>query len=560
VIENTSPHLARETSALHRTAERPRLRLRHTCILLITLQAACFAFVGSLKSLPFAPENDEARFVRAAGRMVVARDLDPQWFGHPGSTVIYPLAVLYALPGIIPGVGYHWLPTSDLLGEYQPGHARFYLIGRLMSIAYFVATIPLVYILGRDVFGWRAGLIGAWFSSIVPLAVSHAQVVRTDSAATFFGVFALVLCLRLLDFPTLRNQMTAAFVIGLAIATRYFMISLLAAFVVANLVNLRTGRLSWMQLARFVATGIAIALPAFLISTPYFVLDVPAVRRDLLLEAEPTHLGADGLSFFGNLAWYFFEALTNDLTLPLAFLAAIGLGMIARNHNSKQTVLAMFAFLFLVVISSSSLHWHRWTIQVIPLFCLFAAHALDVIVERAAIGLGHARNARGAMLATAAVLLPALALYQLVRHDRQQLYPTTSVRAREWLLRNAPAGSKIVSEQYGAPLAATPFVGEERYSLATSGGLRSYCDAGYRFIIVSSALYSRYLAEPQRYRSETAFYEELFSMRLLATFSPPPHWSLLPATLARDCVCSLSQTSGPPTISVYEPCGTTNRQ
>lgn len=29
--------------------------------------------------------------------MVVGGDLNPHWFGHPGSTVIYPLALLYGL-------------------------------------------------------------------------------------------------------------------------------------------------------------------------------------------------------------------------------------------------------------------------------------------------------------------------------------------------------------------------------------------------------------------------------------------------------------------------------
>ena len=42
-----------------------------------------------------APGADEPYFVLPAARMAWKGDPNPQWFGHPGSTVIYPLAIAY---------------------------------------------------------------------------------------------------------------------------------------------------------------------------------------------------------------------------------------------------------------------------------------------------------------------------------------------------------------------------------------------------------------------------------------------------------------------------------
>ncbi|MFZ2518587.1 MAG: hypothetical protein WA089_07790, partial [Anaerolineae bacterium] len=48
--------------------------------------------------LPYVLTGDgENAFIVPAVRMVVGGDLNPHWFGHPGSTVIYPLALLYGL-------------------------------------------------------------------------------------------------------------------------------------------------------------------------------------------------------------------------------------------------------------------------------------------------------------------------------------------------------------------------------------------------------------------------------------------------------------------------------
>ncbi len=528
------------------------MRRTTAALVAVSALAACAVLAGITKSLPFAPENDEPVFVHSAARIAASGNLNPQWFGHPGSTVIYPLALLYKVTSPTTGRVASLRADAELLTGYSSRHAWFYLVGRLVSLAYFVAAIPLVYRVGCLAFGERVGLVGAWLSSIVPLSVSHAQLVRTDSAGMFFGLLGLLCVLRLLDDPAPRHQLLAGAAIGLGVATRYFMVALVPVWVLANLLSVRLGRLPRSQMARATTMGLVAVAVSFLVATPYFAADFHSIRGALDLENEPAHLGADGLSFAGNLRWYVAQALPDDLSWPQAVAVGIGVGAALWRRRPAQLVLVGFVALFLAVISLSHLHWHRWTIQLVPVYCLFAAQGLDLCLT--ALQNHFLWNARSGDFARllSVLLLSAQPAYQLVRHELQQMRPTTRIQAREWVLRHVPPGSTIVEEQHSAPLSETSFRLGEQYSLATAGSPEEYSRQGYQYAIVSSGLYARYLAEPERYRRESAFYGQLFATKeLLAIFSPLPHPAALPAVLARDCYCSLTQTRGEPTIRVY---------
>ena len=537
-----------------RDASSPQVKVASVkSILALTVLAACLTLVGIRKSLPFGAENDEAVFVRASARIASSQNPNPGWFGHPGSTFIYPLALLYAAPSaVFPGRSFLRV-DPDLFTGYAPRHAGFYLTARLLAAAYFIAAIPLVYLIGRRSFSDRAALAGAWLFMTAPLAVSYAQIARTDSAATFFGLLALLALLRLSEAPALENAALGGVAVGLAVASRYFMVALVPVLVLASMEAFRPRRLlrplrRWLT----VSAALTACAAAFILTTPYLFLDFDTARKHLGLEMARTHLGADGLSPVGNLGWYLLSAFPADLSWPQVAAAALGLVLVARTRHLGPLLLAAFAATFLAAISLSSLHWHRWTIPMIPVLCLFAAHGVDAAVASTSRRFPVPRAAVRPLFVFLILLLSARPLYQLVRHDVQQAGSTTRVRARDWLLRNVAPGTRIAQEEYGPPLGGTDFDVEERYSLAANRPLRRYSEEGYRYLIVSSAIYERYLAEPERYQDESQFYAQLFDGgRLLAEFQPPPHPPILPHSLARDCFCSLSQTRGEPTIRIY---------
>jgi hypothetical protein len=488
----------------------------------ITCIALGFHLWGIRQNLPYTPEEDETTKVQPAVRMAASGSLNPGWFGNPGSTIIYPLAAIYRIWHAVAHGGTLFRPDPNLQVAFNSSSYEFYLLGRLMTIGYAVISVPIIYQIGRQAFGERVGLVGSWFSLLYPIAVEHAQMVRTDSAAVFFGMLSLWLCLKLYDRPTIRNQIMAGLAIGLSIATRYFMVALIPVLLAVD------GLVLWRQASRSarlkanwlgIGTGLLTVAVAFALSTPYFFLDFTTALENLAYEARSPLVG--GLSPSGNFLWYLTRAIPQSITWPQTMLAALGIALVLWRRQPQQMLLLGFVVTFLTGISLSPLHWYRWIIQILPLFALFISCALDAIIVFLSTRLRLTPSVQRGLIISALLLVSVWPAYQLVLLDLRQSSPSTRILAREWILRNLPAGSRITHEHYSVPLVRTDFVVSERFSLATNRTVDDYYHDGYRYLVVSSAIYGRYLYLPDRYSSEAAFYQTLFAEgHLLQQFEP----------------------------------------
>jgi hypothetical protein len=286
---------------------------------------------------------------------------------------------------------------------------------------------------------------------------------------------------------------------------------------------------------------------------PGFLPHFATVLQDLRHEARTAHLGADGLSPSGNLRWYLATAIPDALGWPVALLTLAGAVLVTRERRTKALSLLVLVAVFLGSVSLSSLHWERWIIPLLPVLALLAAVPLVRFFR--ALGARKAEH-RAVLVVTVSLGLLLASMpraSRLVRTGLQQLEPSTRVRARAWVLEHLPPGSRIAEEWYAAPLVGTGFLVTEHFSLAALPGpgfhippgslvrdivvpdvvLEDYARAGYDFLIVSSAIYGRYLAEPSRYPAEVAFYSHLFREdQLLQEFLP-------------------STTSRGPAVSIY---------
>ncbi len=504
-----------------------RAELPHGRVLLGGIVALALAvhLVGIRKDLPYAPEIDEPLVVNAAVRIGALIDTDPGWFGHPASTLIYSLAGVYRLWSV---VAYHGpLVGRDprLMSRFLADSGEFYLLGRLLNVAFALAALPLLWAVGRRAFDDAAGLVAAWFVILSPLAVEHAQMVRSDTSAAFFGLLALWLCLRCHEQPSARRHVVAGLAIGLAVASRYFMVLLVAPFAFLSAAawwGSEHRRSGWALGA--LALGMAAIPIGFLLAVPGFLANLPTVADNLRHEAKTSHLGADGLSPAGNLLWYLHEAIPDALSWPVALLAVAGVLLVLRDRQPKPLSLLVLVVAFLGGISLSSLHWERWLIPVLPVLALLAALSLVRLLRALGPGLRGRRLVRVVAVSLGVLVVSTPAVARIVRSSLQQLEPSTRVRAREWALQHLPPGSTIAEEWYTAPLGPVPGKGirvSQLRSLAEGHTLEDYARERYDVLIVSTGMYGRYLAEPARYPAEVAFYSRLFREgQLLQAFAP----------------------------------------
>src|SRR5262249_40276533 len=95
---------------------------------LVTLSAVLHLWALK-RDLPM-QEIDESIFVRRAVNIAATRDLNPHWFGHPGSTVIYPIAGLVRGWNTIAHQGAIIGSDPGLTARFHKYPTAFYVIGR----------------------------------------------------------------------------------------------------------------------------------------------------------------------------------------------------------------------------------------------------------------------------------------------------------------------------------------------------------------------------------------------------------------------------------------------
>lgn len=467
---------------------------------------------GIRHDLPYVTEDPV--FAAAAARIAASGDLNPRWFGHPGSTLIYPLAGIYRVWYAVTNGGGLLKPDARLWAAFESGPAEFYLLGRLLTVTFAVASVVLVYQIGQRVYGEPAALIGSLCAAIQPTLV-FAKRVRTDSATVFFAMLGLWCCLRLYERQTLANQLLAGAAVGLAIGTKYDLGMLVVVLLLID------GLIVWRHLrerqnVRRACTRAAVGLLgmalAFAVSTPYFFLDFTTAWRTMTNELRSGQLGVENWSHGSNLWYYLWTVIPEAIFLPQAICALVGLGLVVRNRRPHQLLLLVFVLTFLVAISFHPLHASQWPIAVLPLVSLLAAHGLTAAVAAVEVHVPRLRFLHPLVLTCGTVLLVAPPAYRVALMDMRFAQLSTSVLAREWAEHHLPAGSRVVYEWYTLPPPLKKnFVERPVSQLAVKKTVDYYTQHGFRYLLTSNRYYGVYLADPDHYPEEAAFYQDLFA-------------------------------------------------
>jgi hypothetical protein len=488
-------------------------RTPHRWIVLAMALAAVVYASDLRRSLPYAPEVDEDAFVAPAARMAASGSLNPGWFGHPGSTVIYPLAATFKLASAFTTVD-----LSQVGGAYHLSHSAYFLIGRVINCSFALLLIPVVFALGARAFGPGLGLLAACVSCLPVMWLGFVTRTRTDTASTFFATLAMALTVRYATSGRTRDQILAAVSLGLAVSSKYSMVFFLPALCVMDLCRGRAGAVDgerasvWLRMLR----TIAVTGAAFVSTTPYLLLD-PRTAWWSVQQETAFHFGADGLSPLQNLVYYVADGIPSSLGRRLAWLALIGAAWIVYRGSFVQRWLVGTALVYVVATSALPLHWARWMVQIFPLLALFASYAIvrlgAVVAARLRVRAVWVQLAIGGwtLAGPGTLFIGSVATHTV----------STPVEAREWMLRNVPPGSRVGSDAFTAALADTPYDVTTRWRLAETP-LSYFEDHHFDVLVLNDANRERLQGEHDRYPDQLRFYADLERRgTLVATFAPP---------------------------------------
>lgn len=478
----------------------------HAALGAVLLLAGVLMFSGMRITLPYTPEADEWSVAEPAAS-VAGGDLNPHWFGHPSSTLIYPLAFVLKAGGLETAT--NWPQTS-----YSSDWAPRYIAARVLTGLYALAALLFVYLAAKALFGRRVALLGTLLAAAHPVAVQHAQIARSDAPATFFGAVFVWLVVREGGLATPRRQALAGAILGLAVSSRYFMVVLAVLYLAVVVTSRPRSARAW---GKAFAIGGGASILVFALSTPFFFLDFGTAWSDLQVEARSVHPGADGLGRTGNFAWYLLTAGPASVGWPQWAAAALGLGWCLARPSGRRAIFALLPLVFILATSTSPLHWQRWLIPILPWVAVLGAFA--AISLATLIGRGRSRGVVAGALAALVVALMAWPLGQTALSDVRRARVSTRVIAREWVIANLPRGTRITTEWYGPPLeGALGYTVAGTFSIGRPGAAKYFAD-GADYVVVSSDVYDRFFREPDRYPAEITAYASLFrSDNLAASF------------------------------------------
>lgn len=490
--------------------------------------------------------------------LIGRQGLNPGWFVYP-SLFLY---VLFGLDGVFYVLG-------NLLGLFSSPEefAAFYfshplalhLVGRGLALVCGMACLTLAYRLGCEGWGTGVGLAAVGLLAVSTTYGFSARIAKPDVLMALFTLLAAWAIVRYLSTKRDLWLWTAGVSVGLAASTKY-----LAGLAAVWLVAAPWVRSGWRGAVRQGGTALGLATVAFLVGTPFAILDWSTFIGFFQKVAGLMHTTWYGSEDRIGYQYYLLESLPFGIGWPATLAGLVGLGRWLIVGGSQERLLAGFVALYYAWMGYAT---HVGDFFILPLYALWALAGADLL--RAAIA--WLRDVRP-------VLVPwcvgGLAVIVLLPPAMTTMKETVLIGARDtrelagtWIAEHLSPGTRILSEPYG------PFVpvsegrmeeliaAEERRNPGHGMRLRfererakhekgfwyhemelfndpilgrpvlgeydldRFLRDGYRVVVLSSGVYDRYRRLPERYPVQNDFFDRVTrSGTLIARIDPFTPW------------------------------------
>ncbi len=471
-----------------------RLRNHYPTILLgfILLIAAAWRLSAIDFALPYVYHPDEDALVLPAMNIIKTGDFNPLRMDY-GSFYVYMLAfaqllvfLLRARAGQIGSVAELVIPERGWYPGIYP-HPEYVLVGRLLSAAFGLALILIIYLLATRLGNQRMGLAAAAVAAVLPDFVVHSHYAMTDMTLVTMTALSLYLLVRAYDNWESDSRWAyigAGFVCGLAASTKFTGTLLVVPLVIVALLKVR--RLDDLLSLRVMGAPIAMAA-GFLVATPYAILDLPKFIQ--FTSYVLTVYNRPGYDAIGSTALWQLNYLFTDRNAALAFPAAVGFLFSIFRWGRRGWIVNSFAVLMLLAAFTTGVRESRTWLPMAPVACVWVA----LVLEMALLWVRRRRPGQKAEHAAVYGLLLLLVLLPLIGRSAEAVRnlrgPDVRAVVQKWIEENIPPGSLLALDRF--PPYVDPLVWPVIHHFGHfDQDLEAYRREGVRFVIGSDIIQS----------------------------------------------------------------------
>lgn len=448
------------------------------------------------------------------------------------------------------------------------------LIGRLLSCAASIITIPLVYLLARSILPLFFAVLVAFFVATTPILIQHAHFSVTESAITCFAVFLAWIAVRFYEHKHIQLLFVSGIVLGFSLATK-------VSSVVFDVIPVISCVAVWSSSARvkkdmtrliyaLCYLGITTLFTYILFSSVTFIY--PFETLESLLYEKRVATGQSIVfytyQFIGTKSFLFqLSQLPYTIGYPLTIAAMIGCFSICYSILWKRNVRYMILFIWMIIYGLSIGTWHaKFVRYVVPMYPFL------IIAAMLPIAYIHTKIRAVQISRTLIIILLIIQLGHAIAFHSIYTHPQTRIQALSWIEEHTPKHAVILADDASEILQETsldesidvtkrfvksiPHFGLE--SLDGIAMLSYYLSHSDYYVIGSRRQFGVVMQHTDKFPLTSHFYSKLFSgdlgYALVATFTSYPtlNFGAFTVSFPDDTAEETVQVFDHPTIYIFK--------
>jgi len=334
--------------------------------------------------------SDEGDFLKAIANLDPLKgDFDPDGYKYPSFHV-------YVVAGFIGlGAAEGWIPLKTDVSYYiqhPDDMAKLYLVGRAVAAVMGTLTVLLVFLIGKELFSERAGLLAAGALAVLPIWALHSHFAKVDVPQVFWSMLALLCCAKLVNTGRMRWYWLSCAACGLSFASKYPGVASYVFIVASLFYALRSrGKPLWKAIIGYSCLAVPVIIAVFFVASPYVILNFKAASAQLadmarLQYGQPA--GNPLALVLRNWPNYvgFIKALVTTMGWPLAVLAALGIVASLVRRRPGEVLILVFTFAYFAAYGLSYLPHPNFMLNIIPPLALLIGALVASLCRRSVLG------------------------------------------------------------------------------------------------------------------------------------------------------------------------------